>query len=650
MSDDCTLRSAQVNELQRMLRFNKDTEEGTPIEWKVLIFDKKGHDIISSVLCTSDLFKCGVTLYLLLDAKRHAISDVPALYFVEPTEHNIERIGKDVAQGLYNSYSLNFTRPLTRDQLEDLAAKTLHSSVRISQVFEQHLQFVVLEPEIFSLELPDTYRLLSDPRSSEKDIESRVAEIASGLYCMLLTLRVVPVIRASRGNAAEMVAQALDEKLRSLLMNRKGDLPREMLERRVVLTLIDRNLDLVSMFSHSWTYQSLINDTCVLRRNEIKIPDTNQTYDIEYSDNFWRQNHSLPFPEVADNVDAFLNKYKEDASKASGPEELMAELNLGGSTGEGNSKSTTSSMLSAMTAVPELTQRKKAVDMHMNIATVLLKAIGDRGLAQLFEAEETASRQTPKAILELVNNPELGTPEDKLRLYLVYYITQQHKTDTKEFGAIESAIINLATQVSEGSTDNTVSDLSQKLANALKYVKRTKEVSRMSLASQANSNQHDSKGGVSPDLFSRFAGSLSDKLNQGAIVEGFGNIISGLKNFLPENKDLPVTRVVQQLLEPVQGGGSGSSGQSSGSQSKSQAGIAEDFLYFNPHESRGSHSRPPPKRSVYDEAIVFMVGGGNYSEYANVVSKFGNRVLYGSTDIPTPHHFVNECAELGSLM
>lgn len=623
-AEEKTLLTAQVSALEKMLQFNQDADEGGQhaVTWKVLVFDAVGRDIVSSVLRVTDLFRNGVTLHLLLKSPRYPIPDVPAIYFVEPTEENIEQIGKDVAEKLYSSFSLNFTRPLSRALLEDLAAKSLHSSASINQVYEQYLQFMVLEPDIFSLELSDTYRVLSDPRSSESDISTSVNRIADGLFCMLMTLGVVPVIRAPRGNAAEMVAQVLDERLRSFLVNKRGDLPQSLHEKRVILTLIDRNLDLVSMFSHSWTYESLINDTCVFKRSSVRTPD-NTVYDLEPTDAFWQQNRRLPFPEVADNLDAFVVKYKEDARRVTGSADLADPANF-------DVSQTTTSLKTAMTAIPELTKRKQAIDMHMNIATVLLKAIGDRGLAQLFEAEETASRQTPKQILELVRNQELGTPEDKLRLYLVYYVTMhsppEKRLDPAGMEEIEQALMQLFSQDEEA---DHVADM-----RALKYVKRTKEVSSMSLAASSQAAAPPAES--SPDLFRRFAGSLSEKLNQGSLTEGFGNLISGVRNFLPEKTDAPVTRIAQHLLDPQASAG--------GAISK----LAEDFLYFDPRESRGALSRPPPKRTVYDQTIVFMVGGGNYYEYANVSAKLGSKVIYGATDMPSPHAFIQQCAQLGA--
>jgi hypothetical protein len=62
--------------------------------WKVLVFDRYCGDLISTLLRVNDLREQGITVHMGLQSGRAPIPDVPAIYFVEPNQENIERIGK----------------------------------------------------------------------------------------------------------------------------------------------------------------------------------------------------------------------------------------------------------------------------------------------------------------------------------------------------------------------------------------------------------------------------------------------------------------------------------------------------------------------------------------------------------------------------
>ena len=61
---------------------------------------------------------------MLLDAERQPIPDVPAIYFVQPSEAAVARIVQDVARGLYDTFHLNFSTHIPRPLMEKLAAGT----------------------------------------------------------------------------------------------------------------------------------------------------------------------------------------------------------------------------------------------------------------------------------------------------------------------------------------------------------------------------------------------------------------------------------------------------------------------------------------------------------------------------------------------
>ncbi|KAJ3129954.1 Vesicle trafficking between the ER and Golgi [Nowakowskiella sp. JEL0407] len=638
------LRQAQLDAVLSMLNFNNPSDiinsqnsvsvsaPGTPgnsvkpltiadPQWKVLVYDHVGQLIISPLLKVNDLREQGVTVHMPLFGDRHAITDVPAVYFVQPTHENINRLAEvdmqfsDLSRHLYESYYINFTTSVSRDLLEELASSTVQANAQseISQVFDQYLNFISLEPNLFTLNLDSTYQTLNDPNSPDALIESVLEKITTGLFSVVATLGVVPIIRCSKGNAAEMVASALDGKLREHLMNGRNNLFADNASGpRPLLVLLDRNSDLTTMLSHTWTYSSLVHDVMEMKLGRINTVveesghKIKKNFDIETFDFFWQKNAGNPFPQVAEDVDSEINRYKadvEEVTKSCGVDSLEEV--------ESDFSSNAKTLKVAITALPQLTERKRTIDMHMTIATVLLKAIQERQLDVLFSLEESITRMTKATLLETIKDPK-KTAEDKLRLFIIYYLSVEDisKEDMLEY---EDACVKNSVEWS-----------------AVKYVKQVRSFSKM-----AASTNVAPQGAISDGFLGRF-GTIGSKIT-GRIMEtgvtgGFHDLIAGVKNLLPTRKDLPATRAVEALMD--------------GSPTD------EEFLYFDPKAQRGSANAQKLKGTVFHDAIVFAVGGGNYFEYNNLQelaqrSSQKKRITYGSTNLVSPKSFLSELENLG---
>ena len=76
-----------------------------------------------------------------LHSSRPPLSDVPAIYFVAPNLANIRRIAEDLGKCLYESFHLNFSEPLPRSLLEELAAVVAKdgSNELVEQVRKQRI-------------------------------------------------------------------------------------------------------------------------------------------------------------------------------------------------------------------------------------------------------------------------------------------------------------------------------------------------------------------------------------------------------------------------------------------------------------------------------------------------------------------------------
>lgn len=70
------------------------------------------------------------------------------------------------------------------------------------------------------------------------------------------------------------------------------------------------------MVSHGWTYQALVSDCLEIKLNRVVVSHPQKrSYDLDSKDFFWARNAANPFPQVAEEIDVELNKYKQDAAE-----------------------------------------------------------------------------------------------------------------------------------------------------------------------------------------------------------------------------------------------------------------------------------------------------------------------------------------------
>uniref|UniRef100_A0AAQ6A6X4 Sec1 family domain-containing protein 1 n=1 Tax=Amphiprion ocellaris TaxID=80972 RepID=A0AAQ6A6X4_AMPOC len=550
--------------LKRMLNFNAPPLKNTAAEpvWKVLIYDRFGQDIISPLLSVKELRDMGITLHLLLHSDRDPIPDVPAVYFVMPTEENIDRICQDLRNQLYESYYLNFISAISRSKLEDIASAALAANAvsLVTKVFDQYLNFITLEDDMFILchqnkELI-SYHAINRADLQDTDMEAIMDTIVDSLFCFF----------------------KLDKKLRENLRDARNSLftgdsmaAGQFSFQRPLFVLADRNVDMATPLHHTWTYQALIHDVLDFHLNRVMMEEgagaepspagarpkkkSRKTYDLTAADKFWQKHKGSPFPEVAESVQEELDTYRAQEDEV---KRLKSIMGLEGEDEGAISmlSDNTAKLTSAMSSLPELLEKKRLIDLHTNVATAVLDHIKSRKLDVYFEYEEKLMSKSTldKSLLDIISDPDAGTSEDKMRLFLIFYITAQLAPSESDLEQYKKALTDAGCDLSP-----------------LNYIKQWKAFTKMA-ATPANYGN----SGVKPmGLFSRV-------MNTGSqfVMEGVKNLV------LKQHVSLYET---------------------------------DDYRYFDPKMLRGSESSIPRNKNPFQEAIVFVVGGGNYIEYQNLV-------------------------------
>jgi hypothetical protein len=420
-------------------------------QWKLLIYDRFCRDVISPLLNVSQLRKQGITLHMLSETDREEIPDVPAIYFVLPTPENVQRIVQDAQNKLYSSFHLNFARPIPRPLLENFAKSTLSTDTvgLIQKLFDQTLDFVCLEPRLFSLREQNSYMAYNNPKAKDTDIEQYMERIVAGLFSVIATLGTVPVIQAPTGGPAEMVARNLNAMLKGHLTGgskmRSGLFADNFASagfQRPVLIIVDRNLDLVTPVHHTSTYQALVDDLLDLRMNRVSIGQGKEkkTYDLDpSSDAFYQAFGGSPFPEAIEANAQQLNEVtaKEEAIKNGG----------GGGGGEDVGQGT-KDLVKLVDALPALMEKKKALEQHTAILQGAMDLIASRDVPTLYETSNsmvTTGSANKKELLAILSDPEKGSILDKLRLLTVCHLSTN--TSEADIAELEATLAGFAMKV-----------------------------------------------------------------------------------------------------------------------------------------------------------------------------------------------------------
>lgn len=658
------IKERQVSVLKSVL--SPPTSSLSSRKWTVLVCDSEAQKIVNTLFTSSQLRSFGVTLNSLIDNPRGPVPDAPALYLIMATPRNIAWLTRDLSpsSSLYRHASAAFLTDVSPSLLAALASVLPIPSPLVS-VRDMHMRFLSLEQSLFTLNIERSYLTAVRAAQEEGLMRSFVDVVVDGLFSVLVTLGVIPIIRAQRDGPAEAVAATLDACIReNLHIFQSASLSSRALSfRRPLLLLVDRSLDFNPIFYHTWTYQALVHDCLNMNLNRVTVelatadaknPNTTKTYLLEKeTDSFWNENASSPFPVVAEAVETALTKYRADVEMINSKSPTTSENSTGNKQSAGASQ-----LAAAISSLPELSRQKETIDRHTNIATMLLNSINKRSLDAFFELESqlmSESRrpieaQSPDACkaaittllkdgLDTTTNEKRGrgTPADCLRMFLIYYDIFGDRTSSQEMDEYKSLLKGAGVEISP-----------------IEHLGRLKGYSHDIVAPISPSN-----GSLNT---SKLTGLMKNMVNRG--YRSITNVAQNAKRLVTEQANaFAVAKILEVFMKDA----------ARDRDVPFATDILNEYLLFDPKvlpssdvlrqktaasvritkTDSNSASRDRMQRMIFSDAIVFTVGGGNYVEFENCMATVGKtnssngspNVLYGTTEMVTAETFLSQLNE-----
>ncbi|EOB12306.1 SEC1 family transport protein SLY1 [Nosema bombycis CQ1] len=367
---------------------------------EVLILDKRSQDIISPLIKLNELRDCGVTSYFLINQKRNKIESTPAIYFI--SNNNINSILNDI--DLYSNFHINCVTSIKIRDLEklgyELSSKGL--GLRIGSVYDQFLDFISLQDDLFSLEIKDSYIL--------KENTDLLINTVLSLLSVFVTLEGIPLIYCKDDKT---IGKMLSDKIKGTNIIKNN-------EKRPLLIIVDRDYDIITPIQHVWSYSALIHDLLGIEKNKVmgskggkddgsnlgkdnlskdNLNNNITNFNLDPSDKIWKLNSNEYFPLVVERVDKEFVDYKKE----------MALRSL-------DSRSDKKTIQEALEKAPELAKRNESVNSHISICLEMVDIIKNRNIDDFYKIEKSGF--TNEEILEI---SEKGNDLDILRLGLSIY-------------------------------------------------------------------------------------------------------------------------------------------------------------------------------------------------------------------------------------
>lgn len=371
---------------QRLVR---EMVKGVQGQYKIVLADEPAIKILNAAFRVHELMDHGITLVDNISNKRQPMPTFPAIYFVSPTEANINRIVEDFNDPKgrhYQSAHLFFTTTCPRALMNKLGQ---HQKVvtNVKAFVDMQIDFHAIEPLVFTLDHQRDLMSFFGASFSEVEVTNVAIRLFNAIKCSGVTRCAV---RFQQGAlAATRVAKKVQEIMQSTndMAQPTGSASFQPIGGGAVppmLLVVDRSLDMVSPFLHDVAVHGMLRDLLPssLKDGQIYRFDTVQDgkpiekpMPLDDEDDIWCKFRHQHVVEVLSLNKALNEQFLRDFAAA-----VKVERD--------SSKATDAELAEATRTLAKYRTRKQLLSMHTQIVERLTGAYRSQGIDMIVPLEQ----------------------------------------------------------------------------------------------------------------------------------------------------------------------------------------------------------------------------------------------------------------------
>ncbi len=357
MKNDNSLRGISINRLlYDMVQETKiSAGDGSLV---MMIVDPYTIKILSAFLTISELFAKGIISIENLERKRKKFPKFHCIYFVNPTQENIDKIKEDYSDADRPQYArlhLFFCHPIKDNLLDDLIC-TSPLAKRIKICKELNISYFLRDRNLFDIGMPNALEIYTQISEKSKDIspqvENMLIEVAQRLFTVCVSMKEFPYVQFQKNSLltiklSKMINGLLKEFYKTKVFN----------EKRGILLILDRQIDATTPLLHDYSYESIIYDFFQISDNLLTFKEKKNKLDEK--DEVWLKFKNKHIAEVLNGLQSDFREFMDsDASKKQRDKDNLESFEK---------------MADLLHGMKEFKEKSRQFGLHLNVADEITK-------------------------------------------------------------------------------------------------------------------------------------------------------------------------------------------------------------------------------------------------------------------------------------